>query len=55
MIDKENLYYDSGSFTAKDGYSLLVYDSGDIDIKHLVVYDTENRQTEDIKVYCQSL
>ena len=55
IIDKDHLYYESGSFELKDSYSLLVYEKGDPGEPHVVIYNDKHEETEDLSVFCAAL
>ena len=55
MIDVDELYYESGSFTLLEGYSLLIYGTDDFSEPHIVIYDDRNEIVEDFGIFCAAL
>ena len=46
MIDKDELYYESGSFMLKDGYSILICEGDNFSEPRLIIYDDLGNETD---------
>ncbi len=55
MIDKDELYYESGSFELKDGYSLLVCEGDSFQEPLIIIYDDTGEKAEELTIFCAAL
>ena len=55
MIDKDELYYESGSFELRDGYSLLVSEGESFQSPHIVIYDDNGENSEELTIFRAAL
>ena len=55
MIDKDELYYESGSFELKDGYSLLISEGKSFDEPLIIIYNDNGEKVEELTIFCAAL
>ncbi len=56
MIDTDKIYYESGSITLDEGYSIIVYSNEDDDMDiRLVIYDDKGEKSEECTLFNAAL